>query len=406
MTWRIGHLHRPGWLARETQAETVGRLVQAARPVYGIVGPAASANGNAATGAPGTVTDGSVIAIAAPAPVSPAPVSLPVRVTAAVLAIKAQGRAALGAARLGIDEERTRLRRRLARELARLLTCRWRTVHAQKLLTEALTARTEFLGRLSPEQARLIGRRVSRAVQLVPWALWLADTWIIARAWGLLGPAPVPFTSPSVGLTQFTSLARAGLVSYALIFGAGLVSGQLRGTVERLRARLPLVAGLVDLGIVLLVLGWALRLAVSTATMQAVLLEVESGGSNVSVPRSVLFSIVAFLITVSVACGYFLHEPERDQAHAHDKTVKTLGSGLETAVAAENTQRGKVWELRQQLHGLVRQEQLLTTEQDAHTDHTVYVHKQNNPYMYGLELPDPTAAKPDGRGKPGASGDA
>lgn len=382
-------------MRRETSQQTKSRVADAVEPIFQIIDPAsvgaatggASSNGKGRNGAT-FVTDGSTIGMTPPLASTPTIVTLPVQVTAKTRAIRARLMSGLLAAKQDLDKKRTELRGKLAAAAAILLTRRANTAAAQGRLEEARAARDTFRESFPSGQARTLDQRPSLVFRLVPWALWLADTWIIARAWGLYGPAPVPFLHASVGLTEFTSLARAGLVSYGLIFGVRLAAGRLAGLAGRFRHRAPLPAGLVDAAVIVTVLATAVRLALSTAVLQSVLMQIAGGGSDTTVPRSVLFSIVSFLIAVSAASGYFGHDPEQDQAQANEKKVRKSETKLLSAIGKENKQKGRVRVIREQLRGLDRAERLLTDEQEQHIEQAVMEHKSSNLYVYGLDQDD------------------
>ena len=388
-------------LRRETAGQSRSRLLDVAGAIYQIieVKKGASSNGAGMNGsgsaATASVTDGSKIAMTPPIASKPPVVTLPVSETAKTRAIRAWLMAGLLAAKQDIDKKRTQLSGKRAAAAALLLTRRARTRVAKDRLDRASQARDRFRETRTPEEARTLDQPVSRVAQLLAWAVWLADTWIIARAWGLYGPAPVPFAQPSVGLTEFTSLARAGLVSFGLIFGVRLVASKARVLVERFRARAPLLAGVVDGAVVVVVLVAAVRLALATAVLQSVLLKLEGGGSNTTVPVSVLVSIVTFLISVSFASGYFGSDPNREQARAHDKNVHKHEDRHLDALERENAQKGRLRTVRENLQGLDRHEQLLVDEQEQHIEHAVMEHKNLNPYVYGpdqTDTPDTIAA--------------
>jgi hypothetical protein len=217
----------------------------------------------------------------------------------------------------------------------------------------------------------------------------------MSRPWGLFGPVPVPFVEASVALTDATQVLRAGLVSFAMVFGLRLVGGRLREAVDQVRGRVPAFGLLADTALVAVVVAGAVWLAGSTAQMQEALLRIQAGGTSLDLPGSVLYSIVAFMLAVSLACGYFLNEPEAEQARQWERRVKDTGMALATAVAAENSQKGIVRATRERLRGLDRQEQLVIDEQNAHTEHEVAEHKAANHLIYGLEMADQHDANDD-----------
>lgn len=366
---------------RETPAETEKRLALAQQQLAQIVDGTGTPVGNG-NGMPGP----SLVRVNEPMPVDAPPVVLPVQFTAAVLAIQAKGQAVLLSARQEIERRRTTLRERRAHEVAELATCRSRRAQAQTEFNEAAAERDEFAKGVPVWRRRMLGRRTGRAVRMVPWALWAADTMIISRAWGLFGGVPVPFVHSSTSVSSLTSLLRAGLVSFGLIFGMRMVGSRLREAADRVRLGDERIGIASDVTVVGVVLFFAVQLATSTSQMQAALMKVVGGSTSVQVPTSALFAIVAFLMAFSLASGYFLTETEIEQAQVHEERVADLRDALNTAIAFENTTVGEVRSVREQLRGLDREEQLLIAEQEAHIDEEVYVHKKANVHIYGLDL--------------------
>src|SRR5262249_41278906 len=154
--------------------------------------------------------------------------------------------------------------------------------------------------------------------KFVPWALFAADTAFLSRAYGLFGDLPLPFPG-SVEVSNLTQILRAAAVSLGLVFGLRLVGAKFKDVVEELREHRPLLGVVCDAAVGGLVVAAAVRLIQSTAAMQQALLQIEAGGGSVHVPTSVLLGIVGFLGSVSLACGYFLNEPELDEAREHDQ---------------------------------------------------------------------------------------
>jgi F0F1-type ATP synthase membrane subunit b/b' len=128
--------------------------------------------------------------------------------------------------------------------------------------------------------------------------------------------------------------------------------------------------------------------------MQEALLRIESGGTSVRVPTSVLFSIVAFLLSLSLAAGYFLNEPAPEQADEHDRRVAEATTTAREAAEAAAAQLGVVRATREELRSLDEEETLALAENQAHTDRRVYAHRAGNVPVYGLKF------APDGGGQP------
>jgi hypothetical protein len=359
---------------RETAEQTVQRFKAASRPLFDLVGGAASAVAS------------KLVKVNDPKPVDAPPVKLPVRATAAELGIRAKGRATEKAIGQDVDKQRTYLLGRHAGEVAEFSTRRDARTQAELEVEEAEQEGAAFMERVPAWRRWMLSRRTGRAMRLVPWALWLADTSIMARPWGVYGSVPVPFVHPSTSISSATSLLRAAMVSFGLIFGVRLAGNRLRDSIERLRVRDERIGLFADALIIGVLLFFAVKLAMSTAQMQAAMIAVVTGGTTVTVPTSALFSIVAFLMAVSLACGYFLNESEIDQAKANDERVAAKRDARAAAVSAENGKRGEVRGIREQLRGLDRQEQLLVAEQAAHNEEEVFLLKEANTPLYGVDL--------------------
>jgi hypothetical protein len=185
-----------------------------------------------------------------------------------------------------------------------------------------------------------------------------------------------------------------------MVFGGRLAGAKLREAIDELRDRQRMIGVLADGAVGGSVVAGALLLARATAQLQSALLEIQAGGTSIQLPTSVLLSIAGFLVVVSVACGYFLNEPEPEQAREHEQRVTDTKTAREAAVRAENTRKGAVRATCEQLRGLDRQEQLLIGEQEAHSDEEVFEHVRANPLVYGLEMAgrvETEAAKGKGR---------
>jgi hypothetical protein len=368
---------------RETSAETERRLRSASRPLFQIV---ASPNGKGNLTLNGT--DALLIQIEASDPVQAPAVTLPIKVSADELSTRSRLKAAVLFERQRIDRGRTKLRQKLRHQLARLRTLRFRTEQARDRLSEAVKYRTAFLARVPKEARRFLNVATGWTAKIVPWALLGTDTSLMVRPWGLYGEVDLPFVHPSPSVASLTMLARAALVSFAIVFGGRFVAGHLRAIVDELRPEHRTACLACDLGVIGVVVVALAGVAAAAAELQAALLQIVAGGSNVNVPTVLLFAIVAFMITVSFACGYFLNQPELRQAHRLEKRVKKCRKALDRAVSAENVQRGTVRSTLEELRGLDRQEKLLIEEQNAHAEAEVYVIKGANGPVFGFEFKD------------------
>jgi TRAP-type C4-dicarboxylate transport system permease small subunit len=342
--------------------------------------------------ADGNVVDSNGLVVSVPQPVAPPPVNLPVAYTAKEIEIRCEGDAVAFAIQLEHQRERRELGVQLASDRATLASLRRRRDVKQLELDAAVKKQDEFVQSLPRRVRRVLKRRWGRLVKWVPWAMWGADTMFISRAYGLFGDVPLPF-SASIGVSNFTQLLRAGLVSFGLVFGVRLLGAKLRDLVEELRDRRAWVGLVADAGVGALVFAGAVRLAESAAQMQQALLQIESGGSNLTLPTSMLFSIVAFLASVSLACGFYLSEPEADEAADHEHRVEEKTVAADEAAQACFTQLGVARATRAQLRSLDEEETLALAENQAHTDQRVWALKRGNVPVYGLQ-PAP-ATTPD-----------
>jgi len=370
---RSGTNGKGGGLSRLTPQQTRQRLDQDATPRYTLFDDKDQ-----------SVKNGIRVPVKTLAPLSPAPISLPVTLTEMELEIRAEGAATGFAIQSEYELVRKALVVRVAGERAEKLVREARRQQTRELLTSERAAREEFLNALPRRLRRLVRRRLNRLFKWVPWALWGADVTIISRAYGLLGPLPLPFHA-SISVTNVTQVLRAALISFGLVFGLRLVGGNLKEAVDELRERRAWIGLLGDSVVGGLVVVGAVALARSTSQMQAALLQLQAGGSNLHLPTSVLFSIGAFLAAVSFACGYFLSEPELEQAADHDRRVEEAEKAYGQARDAFHAQLGVVRAIREELHSLDRQEALALEENDAHTDRRVHAHKAGNIPLYGLE---------------------
>jgi len=380
MNWlrRIFNKETP---SRESSVGKQRRLGGARRFLYHVVQPGGGTAANQVD-----VETSSAITILPPTPVKPAPVKLPLKTTAAEREILARAKAAILHARQAIDRKRTRLRQELARALAKLCTLRFLVDQAADQLGDLVKKQAEFLERVPAAKRRFLATGNAWTLRLVPWTLWVADTLIIARAWGIFGAVALPFLPHSQNVAALTMLLRAGLVSFGLIFGVRLAGGRMRETLDQLRSNHSRAGHIFDIGVVMAVVAGAIGLAFATSELQAALIKIIGGSSNVSVPTGILLSIVIFLLTVSFVCGFFLNEPEPKEARLHVKRIRKARKQFRSAVTAENIQRGAVRSIREALRGVDRQEQLLIAEQEAHTDQEINILKAENGHLYGFEF--------------------
>jgi hypothetical protein len=368
-----------------TPEQTRERLEQDAQPLCTFV----DADGNP--------VDSKAVLVSVPVPVTPAAVALPVTWTAREREIEAEGDAIAFSIQLEHQEKRRQVQMRLAGEQAELGACRRLRDVRQLELDETLKQQREFVEGLPGRVRRVLKRRWGRLVRWVPWAMWGADTMIISRAYGLFGDVPLPFSASS-GVSNATQLLRAGLVSFGLVFGVRLLGAKLRDLVEELREHHPSLGLVADAGVGALVFAGAVRLAESTADMQHALLAIEGGGSNLTLPTSVLFSIVAFLASVSLACGYYLAEPEIDKANADERRVQEARATADEAAEACFGKLGVVRASRAELRSLDEEETLALAENQAHTSQRVWALKRGNVPLYGLQPSPAVAGVADGSG--------
>ena len=366
-----------GWTGvaalRETATQTAARIKAAGRALYVVVDENLEK------------VELRQLRVREPHPVDAPGVTLPVNETAAERGIKSSGEAVEKAIGQDVEEQRTDLKVKRAKARSAFWTARSRRSQAEVVVAEAEKERDAFMERVPANRRWRLGKKAGLPMRLVPWALWAADTTIMARPWGIFGGVPIPFAH-SHDLSSATLLVRAMLVSFGLIFGLRLIGNRLRDIADRARLASERSGHAVDLLVIALVAFFAFRLAEGTAQMQAAMVAVVTGGTSVSVPTSALLSIVAFLMAVSLACGYFLNESEIEQAQANDKRVMDARSALAEAVGMENDQRGEVRSLREQLRGLDRMEALLVAEQQAHTNQEVEQLKENNQHLYGIDV--------------------
>lgn len=358
---------------RETSEETAARLKEAGQPVCDVVdenlAPAASRR----------------VRVFQAEPVKAPPLVFPVRETAAEQGIKSDGRATEAAVRQDVETSRVELLKTLAAARARRLMTRSHRAQAELAVTEAEKERDTFMERVPAWRRWRLGRKPGRVMAWVPWALWVADTTIMARPWGVFGSVPLPFVQ-SVDSSRAGQLVRAASVSLALVFGMRFAGGRLRDVADRERLQKERVGSAIDLSVIGMVVAFGVMLAQATAEMQASTVDVLAGGTGVTVPVASLASIVLFMMALSFAFGYFLNEVEVEQAQANETRVIEARAALAEAVAAETVAWGEVRSLRDELASLARREQLEVDEQKAHNDTEVAAHKNTNQHVYGVDV--------------------
>jgi len=375
-----------GQKARRLSPDEFGAVLDAAREPLAVV---VDADG-------GVVEDAVQLPVTAPRAVSPASVKLPVRSSARIGEIRSEGAAVAASVASEYVVERWEVERRLAMALAELSLRRGRLVRSRERLGAREKHREELVAGLPRWVRRRLGRRLSRLARATPWAFWVADTLMIANAYGLFGSVALPFPSSSY-VSNGVSLVRAAAVSYGLVFGLKLVGSRLRDAAEEMRERAQGVGIACDVLVVMGALGGGVLLALSVAKLQAAFLALTLGGSAIHVPLSVLASIVTFQGTISLATGYFGSEPEVAAVAALDQEIATERDKVEKSEEALALQRGEVRALRRELPAVEEREQFDLAEQAAHTERAVYAHIGGDPLTYGVELnADPAKA-------PGAS---
>lgn len=336
-----------------------------------------------------------LLPVSARAALMPAPATLPVKGSAAVGEIRAEGAATAAGIAYAYVDERTEATVAHAGALADLTACRGQRMAADERLGEVAEERAALFAGLPWRVRRRAGQRVSRVAKLTPWAMWGADTLLIANAYGVFGAVALP-APQSAYLSNAVMLLRAALVSFGLVFGLRLVGGRLRDVAEEAREQTPLVGRAADGLVAAVVIGAAVMLAVSAARLQQAFLRLALGGTQVAVPTSVLLSIVVFLGAVSLAAGYFSAEPELARLAGLDKLI--AAARVEVATAAERVARqlGVVRGMRARLAAVDERERHELVEHAEHTNRRVYAHIGGNPDVYGLELDTDATRVPGG----------
>lgn len=337
-----------------------------------------------------------LLAVSARAALTPAPAKLPVKGSAAVGEIRAEGAATAAGIAHGYVGERTEATVAHAGAVAELAVCRGQRVATEERLGGLEEERAALFAGLPWRVRRRVGQRVSRVAKLTPWAMWGADTLLIANAYGVFGAVALPLPQ-SAYLSNAVMLLRAALVSFGLVFGLRLVGGRLRDIAEEAREQTPLVGRVGDGLVAGVVVGAAVMLAVSAARLQQAFLQLALGGTQVAVPTSVLLSIVAFLGAVSLAAGYFSAEPELARLAGLDTLIATARAEVAAATERVARQLGVAREMRARLAAIDESEQHELAEHAEQTNRRVYAHIGGNPDIYGLELDTEAALLPGGR---------
>lgn len=331
--------------------------------------------------------------IAEPTPVAPAQAKLPVSKSPRIGEIRSEGEAVVAGLSSDYVEERLEVEEERAVELAKLSVFRKQEQVADERVTEVKVERDDFVASLPTRVRRRIGQKLSRVASLTPWAMWVADTLLIANAYGVFGSVALPFPQ-SESVSNAVQLLRAAAVSFGLVFGLRMVGGRLRDRVEELRERWQPAGHAGDGAVIALVIATAVMLAFSVAQLQQAFLDLTLGGTQVHVPTSVLMSLVVFLGAVSLAAGYFSAEPELARLATLDEQLAKARAELGEARDRAGYQLGVVRALRAHLAAVREAERLDLAEQQAHTERRVYAHVGGNPDVYGVELGDGEAAVP------------
>ena len=347
--------------------------------------------------ADGRVVDEPVLLpVSARAALTPAPAKLPVKGSAAIGEIRAEGAATAAGIAHGYVVERTEAKAAHAGAVGELAVCRGHRAAAEEQLAKVGEEWATLLAGLPRRVRRRLGQRVSRVAKLTPWAMWGADTLLIANAYGVFGAVAMPFPQ-STYLSNAVMLLRAGLVSFGLVFGLRMVGGRLRDVAEEVRERTALVGRAADTLVAGVVIGAAVMLAVSAAALQQAFLQLTMGGTQVAVPTSVLLSIVVFLGAVSLAAGYFSAEPELARLAGLDELIATARAQVANTGERVARQLGVVRALRASLAAIDEREQHELVEHAEHTNRRVYAHIGGNPDVYGLELDTDATRVPGGK---------
>ena len=209
---------------------------------------------------------------------------------------------------------------------------------------------------------------------------------IISRAYGLLGPLPLPFHA-SVSVTNVTQVLRAALISFGLVFGAAAGRGEAEGGGRRAaRATRPGSGSLGD--------SRGRRAGRGRRGRPGPVDRADAGGAaaarggrveTCTCRRRCCSRSAPSSSSVRLACGYFLNEPELEQAADHDRRVEDAEKAYAQAQDASTRSSASFARPGRSCAASDRQEALALHENDAHTDRRVYAHKAGNVPLYGLE---------------------
>ncbi len=318
-------------------------------------------------------------------PITPAPVKTPVTSSARVGEIRSDGAATAAAISSGYVEERARVQGERGKSQARLAWLRRRRGALAERIEAMRSERDRLVAGLPGRLRRRVGQRFSRVARWTPWAMFGADVSLMANPYGIFGGIALPFPSSSY-IANATQLLRAGFVAFGLTFGLKLVGSRFRDLAEELRGRSTAAGMGADAFVITVVVVAAVLLASAAARLQAVFLAVATGGSTVSVPTSVLFSIVAFLGAVSFASGFFGNEPELEQVASLDALLTALVAEQGEVEELIASALGELRALRARARAVDEAERLDLEEHARHTDRTVYAHLASDTPLYGVEF--------------------
>lgn len=369
-------------LSRLTPQETEALLQRDAAALYTVSLAGKRAN-----------DDPNLVEMSPPTAVAQPPVSLPVTSTARIAELRSESAATGAAISHGYTVKRTPSEKALAGELATLAQ-RWKEAEtADEELSVAVEARKTFVDNLPPGVLRRIGQRVSRVSKVTPWAMWFADTTLMANPYGLFGAVALPFPA-SAWASNAIQLLRAAAVAFGLTFGLKMVGGRLRDLADDAREQHPAAGFLADGAIIAVVVSAAVMLASSAAQLQQAFLSLTLGGTEVHVPTSVLLAIVMFLGAVSFATGYFTNEPQLAEVAQLDADLKAARETAAKSVRVLSEQRGVVRARRVEIASLREQERHELAEHQAHGDRRVFAHMAGNVPLYGLQIDSSIGAVP------------
>jgi hypothetical protein len=333
------------------------------------------------------------VEVSPPAATAPPALTLPVAGSAMIGLIRSEG-AATGAALAGRHSvARLPLERRLAAELATLARRKRASEDADRVARGCARAQRLFIGALPRRVRRRLGQRPSRVAKATPWAMWAADTLLMANAYSTLGAVALPFHD-SADVSNAVMLVRAGAVAFGVTFGLKAAGSRGRDLVDDLRDQRPAAGVVGDAGVVGAVVAGAVWLASAAARLQQAFLALAFGGTSVHVPTSVLFAIVGFLGVVSFATGYASNEPQLAEAARLDVVLTEANDAAADAAGLLAEQQGVVRSVRKELANLREQHAYELVEHREQTEGRVFRHLDANRLIYGLENASTAAAVP------------